>query len=234
MNLGVPWMSHTHTPGNDYHFGSNATYLVLYEFMPEFVDYMIDAEYEHETTLSKTCKAELNQQLDNLLGDTNTYWTLWETHDEPDDIVEVYGILQDKGADPIELYSPPRIVEEAAARGLRADLSIDLATGYDLSQEPQRRQVRDEIRRRKPKLLVTCPPCTKFSLLQNLRPNPEQLALELEAAIVHVDFSMDCQQDQLDRGDYGLHEHPETATSWALPKVLQFLERDEVILVKSH
>lgn len=45
---------------------------------------------------------------------------------------------------------------------------------------------------------------------------------------------MDMLEDQLQRGDHGLHEHPRLATSWETPKVQKYLANDEVILVKSH
>lgn len=92
--------------------------------------------------------------------------------------------------------------------------------------------MKNEIRRRKPKLLVTLPPCTKFSPFQILRPNPEMLEQEFEDAEVHLDFSMEMLEEQLERSDHGLYEHPETATSWSLPKVQKYLEH-EIILVKS-
>jgi hypothetical protein len=49
-----------------------------------------------------------------------------------------------------------------------------------------------------------------------------------------MDFSMEMQEEQLSRGDLGLHEHPDLATSWELPKVQQFLSHEEVLLIKSH
>ena len=232
----VPWcaVDVTTVPSTDYHFGCEVNYLVLYEFMAEFLDYMVDTEFEHETTLPRSSKVELSKQLDEMVGDLTVYWTLWESHYEPDDIVEAFGNFQDKNDTVVEIYSPPRVVEAAAARGLRADLSIDLTTGYDLNNGQVRQQVREEVRKRKPRLLVTTPPCTKFSLLQNLRRYPERLDDELKEAINHVDFSMELQEDQIDRGDHGLHEHPETATSWQLPKVINYISREEVILIKSH
>ena len=45
---------------------------------------------------------------------------------------------------------------------------------------------------------------------------------------------MELLEEQLDRGGHGLHEHPDTATSWNLESVQKFLERDEVLLVKAH
>ena len=135
--------------------------------------------------------------------------------------------------DVIEVYSPPRVVQAAAARGLKAEISIDLQTGYDLSFNKEKITIRALLQRRRPRLLITSPPCTKFSPMQNLRPHPERLEDELPAAIEHVNYSMDLQQDQVSRGGHSLHEHPDTATSWTLPKVQQFLARDEVLLVKS-
>ena len=221
-------------PGDDYQFGSTVHYMVFYEFTPEFVSYMVDVEFENETTLSRTTKTELSNSLDNVLGDLSVYWTLWENSDEPHDVVEIFGNLPQERNAIAELYSPPRVVEAAIARGLVADLSIDLSTGYDLSLPAEKERAREQIRKRKPRLLVTSPPCTKFSPLQNIKKYPELLQEELGPAIDHMDFSMEMQEEQLSRGDLGLHEHPDLATSWELPKVQQFLSHEEVLLIKSH
>ena len=161
-NIVIHWcaMDITNVPGNNYNFGYSMNYVVLYKFTSDFSDYMVDVAFEQETTLAKTSKTELSNSLDDILGDLSTYWTLWETNPEPDNIVD---ILQTKNDALVKLYSPPRIVEAAVTRGLRANLSIDLSTDYDLSLAQGRQHVKDEIRRRKPKLLVTSPPCTKFS-----------------------------------------------------------------------
>lgn len=60
-------------------------------FTPDFANYMVDVTFEQETTLTKTSKTELSNSLGGMLGDLSTYWTLWETNAEPDDIVEAYG-----------------------------------------------------------------------------------------------------------------------------------------------
>ena len=232
-----PWnaVNVTNVPGETYYLGQH-NYLVKYEFNSDFVSYMVNAEFENEVTLTRAQKNELSGSLDGLLGDLSVYWQLWEQHaSEPDDIAEVFGSLDGSQADDVvELYSPPGVVAAAAARGLKADLSIDLVTGYDLNKPQVRRQIREELRQRRPKLLVTSPPCTKFSPLQNLRPYPGQLEEELDEAIQHMDFSMDLLEDQLERGDHGLHEHPDLATSWTLKKVRKYLQHDEVLLIKSH
>ena len=223
-------------PGEDYNLGMETPCLILYEFMPEFLEYLTDSElYENETTLAKSTKGEIMRSLDDLLGGQEAYWTLWEKQlDEPDDIAEIYGGLSEENDSVVELYSPPRLVEEAQKRGLKASLSIDLVTGYDMNQKDQQEWVRQELRRRRPRLLTTTPPCTKFSPLQNIRPHPERLMEELPEAKRHLNFSMDMQEEQLSRGGDGLHEHPDTATSWLLPKVQNYLQHEQVVLVKSH
>ena len=40
-------------PGDDYHFGIPVHYMVLYEFSADFFNYMAEAEFENEVTLSK-------------------------------------------------------------------------------------------------------------------------------------------------------------------------------------
>ena len=222
----------TNTPGDDYAFGAPVDYVVFYEFNPEFIDYLNETEYENEVTLSNSDKAEINRSLDGMLGDLTTYWALWEEAEEHDDVAEIYGSLWDADDSTVEIYSPPRVVQRAQARGLKAELSVDLSTGVGLSQRPQKAQIRQELQHRKPRLLITCPPCTKFSPLQNLRWYPEMLQEELGPAIEHLDYSMTLQGDQLQRGDLGLHEHPRTATSWQLPSVKKFLAHDAVVLVK--
>ena len=230
-----PWnaVNVTTTPGNDYEFGLESNYLVLYEFSHDYLNYLVDVEFENELTLTKQMKLEISQQLDRLLGDQTAYWNLWQEQ-QADDVVEIFGIQSEGKEAIVELYSPPRVVAEAAKRGLRAELSIDLSTGFDLREPVQRDRVCKELQRRKPRLLVTCPPCTKFSPWQHVRADQEALKQELVEAEVHVDFSMELLEDQRDRGDHGLHEHPDTASSWDLKSVRNYLEHDEVILIKSH
>ena len=235
-NDGSQWnaVHVTTVPGEDYQLGARVSYLTLYEFTKDFIDYLSDAElYQHEVTLAKSTKNDIVKNLDGLLHNQSAYWTLWEEQ-EPDDIVEIFGGLVNENDAIVEIYSPPRLVEAAAKRGLKASLSVDLVTGHDLSQASQRKSLREELHRRRPKLLTTSPPCTKFSPLQNIRPHPERLQEELPEAKMHVDFSMELQEDQLARGDDSLHEHPHTATSWLLPSVERFLSHDQIVLVKAH
>ena len=73
--------------------------------------------------------------------------------------------LQDNLA---EYFSPPRLVPVAQARGLRASLSVDLATGWDLASKLQSELALDALTSRQIKFLMLSPPCTMFSALQEL------------------------------------------------------------------
>ena len=73
-----------------------------------------------------------------------------------------------KGVDITEVYSQERVVKVGKKFGLIRGDSIDLRTGFDLSDPAVQRQVAKRIGDTRPKCLIVCPPCTKFSTLQEL------------------------------------------------------------------
>ena len=157
-----PWnaVSVTETPSEDYYLGPDKVdHVALYEFDQDFVDYLNEAEFESEVALSKTDKRELSTSLSKQLGDLAAYCAQWA--EETDDIAEIYG--SSVNDDVVEVYSPPRICQSAAARGLKAELSFDLTTGYDLNQQHSKGYIRKLLAERRPKLLIASPPRTKFS-----------------------------------------------------------------------
>ena len=118
----------------------------------------------------------------------------------------------------VEIYSPPRLVPECVKRGLRATLSVDLATGYDLSKQSTRMLVKHEIRARRPRALGLSSPCTMFSELNRMwnkkKYSNEEWDARMNAAVIHLEFSMELAQEQVDGGRIFFHEHPRTASSW--------------------
>ena len=68
----------------------------------------------------------------------------------------------------IELYSPPRLAPIMKAKGYRSELSIDLSTGYDLTDPTVCRDVMILLEHRRPKILMISCPCTAFSKWQDL------------------------------------------------------------------
>ena len=86
------------------------------------------------------------------------------------------------------------------------------------------------------------PPCTYFSMLQELNVavhghKPEWMAKfdeEKRKAKIHVEFCCTLYQEQLRQGRHFLHEHPWSARSWGLPCIQQLMSHPGVELVQGH
>ena len=96
---------------------------------------------------------------------------------------DALSMYQRKGADVVELYSQPRIAQEAAIQkyggtdlmaGWRLDLSMrdpEANAPWDFSRKSMQDTVRKMVLGSKPFMLVGSPPCTPFSRLQELNFN---------------------------------------------------------------
>ena len=124
------------------------------------------------------------------------------------------GTLQD---DFIELFSPARMVPVAAALGLRANLSVDLTTGWNLGSNDGRLSFMIALKSRRPKMVFTCCPCKTMSCIQNLNWKKLPVARregEFREALAYLDFSMlVCDFQQRSGRKFG-HEHPHNCLSW--------------------
>ena len=67
-----------------------------------------------------------------------------------------------------EVFSPERVCARFERHGLVPGSSFDLRNGFDLRRYPIQRQVESIIEQEDPDLVIGSPPCTKFSILQNL------------------------------------------------------------------
>ena len=156
-------------------------------------------------------------------------------------------MYESKGADVVELYSQPRIAQEAAVRKyggtqLKSGWSLDLTMrdpATDLPWDLSKRDVQNKVRRMvvegKPFMLVGSPPCTAFSQLQGLnsaKRDPKVVKAELAAACAHVAFCFEMYEVQRRAGRYFMHEHPSAASSWNRPEVLEMLLKEDVELVE--
>ena len=72
------------------------------------------------------------------------------------------------GVDITEVYSPERIARVAKKFGLEAGSSFDLTNGWDFNIEENRKKAWAKIKEESPYLLIGSPPCTYFSMLQEL------------------------------------------------------------------
>ena len=153
-------------------------------------------------------------------------------------------LFETKGPDVVEIYSKLRIAQEAGLQkrfkmkpGWSLDLTLDdPLTGklWDLRKSEVRRRLREFVRTTKPFMLIGSPPCTAFSILQNLRRqdrDPVRMAQELEDAKQHIRFCIELYMEQIRGGRCFLHEHPENATSWKMPEVVELAAQAGVEMV---
>ena len=146
------------------------------------------------------------------------------------------------GVDITEVYSPDRVNEVARRWGLRPGSSMDLTNGYDFTKASDRKRAWDKIKEEDPFLLIGSPPCTLFSILQELnlvvnRDKPgwlEEFERRKAEAIEHIRFCCTLYDYQLKRGKHFLHEHPWTARSWKLDFIQDLLNDERVHLVEGH
>ena len=121
--------------------------------------------------------------------------------------------------DIVEVYSPPRVTEQASKYRLRAGEAMDLTTGWDFRRAGDRRKAERYIDEHKPKLLVGSPMCTMFSALQRMTPWTERRQEKWTEHRRHIEFVTTLYRKQIEAGRYFLHEHPQGATSWGLNEV---------------
>ena len=142
-----------------------------------------------------------------------------------------------------EIYSPPRITQELKqgkyASIFEPGLALDLTTNnpdtgrpWDFRLESNRRQARELLRVQKPILLIGSPECTAYSVWQRLNEQatttPEKYRRAKIEADVHMRFVCSLYIEQLERGDYFLHEHPMGASSWKLPCIQNIMRMSGV------
>ena len=121
-------------------------------------------------------------------------------------------MFERKGPDVTEIFSQPRICQEASGRDfhgvtLRPGWSLDLTmedpmTGerWDLSKPEVRNRVRNLVRTTKPYFIIGSPPCTAFSPLQEIsraKRDPSAMRRQLREAKSHIRFCIELYKMQI-------------------------------------
>ena len=86
-------------------------------------------------------------------------------------------------------------------------------------------------------MLIGSPPCSAFSPLQNLskhKRSEKDIEDQMREGRAHIRFMMKLYAEQARNARYFLHEHPATATSWALDEVKVISEMPGVYKVLCH
>ena len=130
-------------------------------------------------------------------------------------------------------------MRQYGGRSLRPGWSLDLTRedplageAWDLGKHEVRERVRKLVRDTKPFMLIGPPPCTMFCALQNLQKgkrDEKTSQRRLENAKRHIMFCIELYNMQLRGGRFFLHEHPESASSWRLPEIMQMILMDGVL-----
>ena len=140
---------------------------------------------------------------------------------------DAISMYQRQGADVVEIFSQPRIAQEAGMRtyggtrlvpGWSLDLTrSDPKTGkaWDLSDKVVQSRVVKMIQQGQPLFIIGSPPRTAMSVMQNLNRNrrdPEVIRREVQAAEEHVKFCIRLYKMQIESRRYFVHEHPSEAS----------------------
>ena len=145
--------------------------------------------------------------------------------------------------DVAEVYSPPRITEMARKLGMRPGWALDLTatdeddgTHWDFSLEAKREKAKALVKQDRPTMLVMSPMCGPFSKLQEVFNYPKKDPLEveklLEAALIHLKFTIELCLIQHEAGRLFLFEHPASASSWSTTMIKTLAEIEGVFHVK--
>ena len=138
------------------------------------------------------------------------------------EMIEMLGRIS---VDLAEFYSPPRTTAQGEKMGLKVGEAMDLTTGWDFRRPDHRERAREYRRKHRPKLLVGSPMCTMFCLLQNLSQWTEEKQRRWTEAVAHMEFTMEMYLEQIKDGNWFLHEHPASASSWTLEKVREVMNK---------
>ena len=116
---------------------------------------------------------------DNPGASVDPAWNYFPTPDvsieEASNAMDVVGEVDQRilamairGVDITEVYSPERVAKTCSRFGLSPGSSMDLTNGYDFDTEADRSRAERIIDEEKPMLVIGSPPCTFFSVLQEL------------------------------------------------------------------
>ena len=157
-------------------------------------------------------------------------------------VYEAYGIDPMKKRPMIfEVFSPPRLSKYARDKGLVGGVALDLTTvddegqAWNFSKAEMREKAEKLVEELQPELILGCPPCGPFSILQNLnkgKMDAEKFAEKLGEAREHLRFCCKLYKGQLRRKKFFLHEHPDLATSWKEEPVEELLQMPEVLRIQ--
>ena len=160
---------------------------------------------------------------------------------KPEDLERISKVLGEAcSVDVMEVYSPERVASYCREFGLAPGSSLDLSNGFDFDTLHDRQRAWEMVHRDVPLLIIGSPPCTYFSVLNELNKhiNRDNAAWmqrfddNLRKAKRHVKFCCSLYRHQVANNRYFLHEHPWLARSWTLPCIEEIEKMQNVERVR--
>ncbi|CAK9057683.1 unnamed protein product [Durusdinium trenchii] len=134
----------------------------------------------------------------------------------------------------MELFSPPRITQEAAQAGLQVTepSNFDLKLGWNALCPEDRKKMWKTIEEQEPDVILMSPDCKMFSQLMNVnlkripveRPTRQQME-----ALVMWHLCLQVAEHQMKKGRYFILEQPAGASSWSTHGSKWLMENEEVL-----
>ena len=172
--------------------------------------------------------ADMYAEIDSLPGDTDNM------------VAKIIGIVQNHVS---EVWSQPRVTKLAKEFGLSPGFALDLQVNdedgqpWDFDKVEQREKCIRLIQEQKPMFLIGSPMCTAFSALQNLnkwRMDTKKWNALQEQGVRHMRFAIKLYRMQADAGRFFLHEHPNSASSWKMPEMLELVNQLKIQRTVAH
>ena len=116
-----------------------------------------------------------------------------------------------------EIYSPPRVAPVVSKHGKTAPRSLDLKTGWDLTNPEDLLNMQHDINLNRPCCVMVRPPCTAlhWGLGSNwTRMTRERREQKCTTGIYHLDVSVSLMKFQVDHNNFYIFEHPEKSLCW--------------------
>ena len=116
-----------------------------------------------------------------------------------------------------EIYSPPRVAPLVSNHGKTAPRSLDLKTGWDLTNPEHLLNMQHDINLNRPCCVLVRPPCTPLTV--GMWNNWAQMTKECReqkctTGIYHLDVAVSLMKFQVDHNNFYIFEHPERSLCW--------------------
>ena len=132
-----------------------------------------------------------------------------------------------------EVYNPERFGKQAEKVGLIKGAAFDLTLGYDLLKPEFQTEVLRYLNQVQPGLVIVSPPCTLFSLMQNMNNHRKtrRFLKRLRDARRLLKFAVKATLLVRAYGGSFVFEHPLTSRAWLEHEMQQLMDLDDVLLV---